>query len=240
MGIDATALESILISLRHVKSHSAMLTLGRQGIHIPQHICNLFLRKYNLELDPSYYQAYSEAFFQALGFHSIESIDNSAYEQATMVHNMNFPIPETLKDKYAYIYDGGTTEHCFHTPQVFQNIIDMLNVGGIVCSVVPNNNQSGHGLYQFSPEFFLSVFAEKYGMKVHEMYIAVSKSDRSTWIDVNSVKDCQFGRQQARFSTNEEVYVIVVAQKIRVSDHTLCSDPPNQYSYEEMEWKTNL
>jgi len=173
-----------------------------------------------------------------LGFYSIESIDCSAYEHATIVHNLNLPIPETLKNKYTYIYDGGTTEHCFHTPQVFQNIIDMLQVGGVICSIVPNNNQSGHGLYQFSPEFFLSVFAEKYGMKVLEMYIAVSKSDRSTWIDVNWVKTAQLGRQQAKFDTNEEVFVITVAEKINVSEYTLNSDPPNQYSYEHIDWKT--
>lgn len=240
MGIDTTAIESILISLRHVSDTSAMLTLGRQGIHIPRHVVDYFLRLYNLDLDPSYYQTYSEVFFQAVGFQSIDSIDNSAYEKATIVHNLNFPIPASLQNKYTYIYDGGTTEHCFNTAQVFQNIIDMLKVGGIVCSVVPNNNQSGHGLYQFSPEFFLSVFANEYGMMIREMYIAVSKSDRSTWIDVNDLKNCQSGRQQARFKTNEEVFVITVAEKTHESKQTLLTDPPNQYSYEQIEWRNKL
>ena len=62
--------------------------------------------------------------------------------------------------KYQYIYDGGTIEHIFNIPQVIENIIDILDINGLFVSITCNNNFSGHGIYQFSPEFFLAVFSE--------------------------------------------------------------------------------
>lgn len=238
MGIDRTAIESILLSLKHVPRKTNMLTLGRQQVHIPQAVVAQFLYKYGLvdAVVPDY-QEYCEDFFQSLGFQTVDSIDNSEYERATILHNMNLPVPETLKNAYDYIYDGGTTEHVFNAPQALQNVIDMLRVGGVVCSVVPNNNQSGHGFYQFSPEMFLAAFSPPYGMRVREMYIAVNGSDRFTWKSVASVKDHQFGRNQSRFNTTDEVFLITVAEKIAESDVSLLQRAPNQYSYEEMDWK---
>ena len=48
----------------------------------------------------------------------------------------------------------------------------LLEIDGIFCSVTCNNNFSGHGMYQFSPEFFLSTLTPKYGMEIKELFIA--------------------------------------------------------------------
>ena len=80
----------------------------------------------NINLSEIIYGNYCETFFGSIGFKNIGSIDNSNYEGATYIHNLNYPILEEFKNKYDYIYDGGTTEHIFNIPQVFENIIEKL------------------------------------------------------------------------------------------------------------------
>lgn len=75
-----------------------------------------------------------------------------------------------------------------------ESITDACLSTGILCSVVPNNNQSGHGFYQFSSEIFLAAFSSPYGMKVSDSWVASSMYDPSTWISVTSVKYHKFAR----------------------------------------------
>jgi len=238
MGVDKSALESIFISYKYVNNKDKLLTLGRQFIHIAPDIISYFIDKYKIvNVPPLNYGEGSEKLFQGLGFSDIDSIDNSNYENASIIHDMNKPVSDGLKNQYDYIYDGGTTEHIFNTPQVFDNIINMLKIGGIYCSVVPNNNFSGHGLYQFSPEFFLSVCSDVYGMKVLEMYIAQNESDFSTWINVNWYDKDGSGRNLARFFTTSEVYIITIAIKVSDDRKSFINDSPQQFSYETIDWK---
>ena len=229
MGIDKTALASILLSQKYVKNFDKMLTLGRQQIHIPLNIENKLI--YNCG-------DYCEPFFQQLGFNRVDSIDNSPYENAKIIHNINLPIPSDSL-KYDYIYDGGTTEHIFNAPQVCENIINMLEVGGIFCSVTVNNNFSGHGMYQFSPEFYLSAYTTKYGMEIQELYIAQNGSDFSTWINVNDFNHANGGRQCANFNNNREIYIISIIKKVSDVRESLITSPPNQYPYESIDWIKN-
>ena len=155
MGINIVGLECIAASVPYVKFRGPMITLGRQQFYMNPHHVTEILRKRGA---PNYskvynYNDYCETFFKDIGFSCVDTMDNSAYEGASIVHNLNLPIPSDSK-KYNYIFDGGTTEHVFNMPQVFENVINLLEIGGIFASAVPNNNFSGHGMYQFSPEFF--------------------------------------------------------------------------------------
>ena len=194
-----------------------------------------FLDKNNLsQLINNYnYCDFCEKFFKDLGFKNIDSIDNSDYENASIIYNLNNNIPNTFK-KYDYILDFGTTEHVFNIPCVCENIINLLNIGGIFVSVTPNNNLSGHGFYQFSPEFYLSTFTLKYGMKIIELYIGKVGTGFNEWIDVKSFNN---GRNNSNFNTLEPVYIIAIIKKISDNRCSLIKDPPNQYSYENIDWK---
>ncbi len=238
MGIDSTSLEAILISQSYVMNRSRMLMLGKQGIHtFPQKV-DYLLDKYSLfSLKGRYVWGWSEPLFRDLGYEIVESLDNSAYEGASRIHNMNREIPAPVA-RYDYIYDGGTIEHIFNTPQVCENVINSLEIGGIFCSVTANNNLSGHGIYQFSPEFFLSAFNSKYGMETLEMYIGLVGTERESWIDVNSYKRGNGGRNCAKFSSPGDVYIITIARKISDERLSLITDSPHQYSYEELDWVT--
>lgn len=237
MGIDYTGCEAVFRSLQYVKNKRQLLTLGRQGIHTHPQDIDAFLAKYHFpHLQGNYHWGFCETFFTDLGFERVVSVDNSDYEGASIIHNMNTPIPHDAP-KYDYILDAGTTEHIFNTPQVCENIIQLLNVGGIYVSITPNNNLSGHGIYQFSPEFYLSAFSRPYGMEVQELYLAKVGSGFDTWIDVNNLRDCEAGRNTSRFYSNDHVYVIAIIRKISDDRLSLLTHSPNQYSYENIDWK---
>jgi hypothetical protein len=245
MGIDKVGMELIIMSHKHLprENRNKAIALARQQIHIhPQTMDHLF-QKYGINAPLHECGEYFEALFKDMGYVVTDSIDNSAYENATIIHNLNLPLrfqgnrqSEGLlprENRYNYVFDGGTIEHIFNCPQVCENIIDMLEVGGIFCSLTANNNLSGHGIYQFSPEFFLSAFTPKYGMEVLELYLAEFNADRDQWIDVKSFNGW---RNNAQINTQNSVYIVAIIRKISDDRESLLLNPPNQYSYENVDW----
>lgn len=234
MGIDKVVLEAIILSHKHLprENRHSVMSLARQQIHIRPQIMHYLFQKHGINAPLHECGEYFEAFFKNMGYAVTDSIDNSAYENATIIHNLNLPLRS--EKKYNYVLDGGTIEHIFNCPQVCENIINMMEVGGIYCSVTVNNNFSGHGIYQFSPEFFLTAFTPKYGMEVLELYLAEVNADREQWIDVKSFNGW---RNNTQINTQNSVYIIAIIRKISNERESLLLNPPNQYSYENVDWK---
>jgi len=239
MGIDEIGLETLLVSQKYIQTKKRCLMLGRQQIFQTTHSINRILDKYGFKKLTHRYKKneFIEQLLQDLGFEEVDSLDYSKFEGATILHDMNKPIQ--LEKRYDFIIDCGTTEHIFHVPQVFETIQTLLEVGGVFCSVVPNNNMSGHGMYQFSPEFFLSIFTEKYGMELKELYIAVNPSPKDMWIDVNH-RQGHGSRNCSSFPTQEQIYCIAIAKKISNNRKSLLTESPFQYSYEQVDWKEGM
>lgn len=235
MGIDKVVLEAIILSHKHLprENRHSVISLARQQIHIHPQIMHYLFQKHDINAPLHAYGEYFEVLFKNMGYAVTDSIDNSAYENATIIHNMNLPL-RVQENRYNYVLDGGTIEHIFNCPQVCENIINMMEVGGIYCSVTVNNNFSGHGIYQFSPEFFLSAFTPKYGMEVLELYLAEVNADREQWINVKSFNGW---RNNTQINTQNSVYIIAIIRKISDERESLLLNPPNQYSYESVDWK---
>ena len=234
MGIDYTGLHAILLSQKNLINKNRMLTMGRQHIHLDQNTFDSIVRNSEIDLSGSY-SYNSEIMFRKLGFGEVDSLDYSDYEGATFIHDMNKQIK--IKKTYDYIYDGGTIEHVFNTGQFLENVIDLLEVGGVFCSVTCNNNFSGHGFYQFSPEFFLSCFTKNYGMSLLSLYLAQVDTEISSWLDVKTYGSDNTGRNITKFDSINPVYIITVAKKISCERESLIKIPPQQYSYKEIDWK---
>jgi hypothetical protein len=155
------------------------LCLGRQGLHIPRGTWAWDHAEETLtEHDPGRTldelvssDGYSEKFLRYLGADTITALDYSPFEGAEVVHDLNEPIPPTMRDRYDFIFDGGTLEHVYNFPVAIANVKTMLRVGGLFISVNGANNQLGHGLYQFSPELFWRVFAKETGFVVERMQL---------------------------------------------------------------------
>ena len=78
---------------------------------------------------------FAENFLRILGTKDAQSMDASDYEQATIVHDLNQPVPSQLHQKFDAVIDGGTLEHVFNFPVAIRNAMEMTKVGGgFICS----------------------------------------------------------------------------------------------------------
>jgi len=128
-------------------------------------------------------QGYAEPVFKWLGAQTVDSMDASDYEQATVVADLNKPIPQELHEKYDVVFDGGTIEHVFNVPQALKNLMSLPKVGGRVIIHTMANNWFGHGFYQFSPELFYRVFTPDNGYRI-ERVVLHGSFELARWYDV--------------------------------------------------------
>lgn len=99
--------------------------------------------------------------FRVLGFDSVSAIDFDDSEGAEIIHDLNIIGPdEEHRGYFDVIYNNGTMEHIFHTPNFLENIFLYLKEGGVVIHSAPINNQTEHGFYQFSPTLFYDFYTE--------------------------------------------------------------------------------
>ncbi|PJI92315.1 methyltransferase family protein [Yoonia maricola] len=109
---------------------------------------------------------YSERFFETLGFSSVDSLDFSDFEKASIVQDLGGTLPSELENRFDVIFDGGTCEHVFDLPTAYRNIDKMLRPGGVFISHAPANNWVAHGFYQISPEIVFGFWAQSMGYEV--------------------------------------------------------------------------
>ncbi len=101
------------------------------------------------------YGDYADAFLrEAVGVERLDALDASDYEGATVLHDLNRPLPAALAQRFDAVIDGGTLEHVFDVPAALRAYMGMLRVGGSLFLSTPANNLCGHGFYQLSPELY--------------------------------------------------------------------------------------
>lgn len=186
MGIDIQSLKLLRISYDKFGPFKKTLTIGRQGNHSPKWAIQALLKdaqsyKPNEEANYMNTSEFSENLFtEYLGADSVDSMDVSSYERATILHDMNLPV-ENYVEEFDTIFDGGSLEHIYNIPQAFQNLSKMCKVGGQILHVLPANNQCGHGFWQMSPELFFSLYSEKNGYKETEVYLGDTTNPNWTY-----------------------------------------------------------
>jgi SAM-dependent methyltransferase len=101
------------------------------------------------------------ATFAMFGFDSVESVDASAFENATHIFDLNAKgLRDTLgRRDFDLVIEAGTMEHVFHIPNFLENMLSVVKVGGCALHISPTNNSVDHGFYQFSPTFFHDYYA---------------------------------------------------------------------------------
>jgi hypothetical protein len=166
-----------------------------------------------------------EPLITLLGAEKIESIDYSAYEKATIIHDLNQPIAEHLKNAFSCVLDGGALEHVFNFPQAVKNCMEMVSVGGHFLGVTAGNNFLGHGFYQFSPELYYRVFSQENGYKVQEMFVCETDPG-AQWY---RVADPETLKSRVELVNSRPTYMMVSARKLRCAD--IFRTPPQQSDY---------
>lgn len=109
---------------------------------------------------------YAETFFEKLGFSSVDSMDFSDFENASIIQDLSADIPDALLEKFDVIYDGGTCEHIFDLPTAYRNIHKMLKPGGVLIGHSPCNNWVNHSFYQINPEMVYGFWEKTLGYTV--------------------------------------------------------------------------
>lgn len=201
-------------------------TLGCQSLNPndcgPERITPLF-EKYHLNFPEA--PLSSASLFKSLGCKQFAEIDVSDYEGATVIQNLNLPIPKELEERFDVVYDGGSLEHVFNVAEGLRNCMKMVKVGGHFIAQSPANNWFGHGFYQFSPEFFYRAFSSANGFKISRV-MAYDLASGDEWFEVRDPD--AVGHRIEQFGPFR-VMLLILAQ--RVSVQPIFEPWPSQSDY---------
>lgn len=222
MGIEAFSLGMLCRAKAQGASFRDTVTLGRQRIsmlpaELDEAIACLGPRRPDARPWGQGVPPFAEDLLpHLLGIDRLVSLDNSAYEGATWLHDMNVPIPAAQADAYDAVIDGGTLEHVFNVAIALANAMRMLRVGGRFFSLSPANNHCGHGFYQFSPELFYRAFGPANGFEI-EHVLAIEHPfpgiELSTRRRVYEVRDPALVGDRVGLVNDRPVYLFVQAVK---------------------------
>lgn len=220
-------------------SYKKTLMLGRLNLFATKKDIQSCIDKYRnntLQLaDVDFPDEYAEPLFKILGAETVDSMDVSDFEKATILHDMNKPIGPELKNRFTSVIDGGTLEHVFNFPVAIKNCMEMLQVGGHYIGFAPTNNEMGHGFYQFSPELWYRVFSEENGFVVKKMFITLSQNDGSYgWYEV---ADPQQVNSRVTLVNDHPLFILFIAEKIK--ETPIFEKTPQQIDYVG-QWDTGV
>jgi hypothetical protein len=222
MGIDHNALRFLVLAKADGVDFSRTLTIGRQRIYVPPRLVPDYLR--TSAATPG--EPYAEDLFRALGARDVASLDRSAYEGASVLHDLGTPLPSSLRGRHSVVFDAGTLEHVFNFPQALKNCMELVAPGGHFITCTGANNFCGHGFYQFSPELFYRALAIEHGFAVERM-IACDARPHADW---HAVRDPAVVRRRVEIVGPYQVMLMVLAK--RVVDVEPFQTLPQQSDYE--------
>jgi len=205
MGFDVTIINFLrYLNLLH-GDFGITVTLGRQEIHTIKPKLN---KLFNNEVSSD---KYAETLLtKKFGSTIVDSIDYSSFEGASIIHDLNKPVPLSLHLKYDTLIDAGTLEHIFDVRNALDNSTKMIKDGGTIVHILPANNFNGHGFYQFSPDLFFQHYSEKNGFVGTEVYIANLGVTKYWW----HVKKTS-GSDRHNLMSMSPLYIMVVTKKLK-------------------------
>jgi len=215
VGIDIASVKLLLCAKNAGADFSYTLQIGRQGMHTDVRSLGQALAVSHISADAAIIaqNEYSETFFSALGAKCISSLDVSDYEGATIIHDLNQPIPVELSQRFSVVHDGGALQHVFNFPQALKNCMEMVRVGGYFTQVSVANNFMGFGFWQICPELIYRVFTPQNGFNV----VAVLLHEvipKGRWYLVPD----PFTYPQKQLCNSVPTYILTIAKRISVEN----------------------
>ena len=177
---------------------------------------------------------YSDAFIRGfLGATTLSILDYSAYEGATIVHDLNQPIAAEHHGRFDAVIDGGSLEHVFNFPVAIASLMSALKVGGHLFLKSPANNLCGHGFYQFSPELMFRIFSEGNGFQLQRILFMETMLPVETrpYRAAYEVTDPKVAGERVTLTSDRPVMMLVEARKI--ANIVPFADRPLQGDYVE-------
>lgn len=234
MSIDRRALEALLyLSRRHAFGRTAMI--GRHGMTLkPRTLKRIFgvheRRLSGEDIDRLCFTRYSEPLLEHLGATSVDSVDASNYQNASLIADLSKPIPREWLGQFDTVIDAGTIEHIYNFPQAVENCLGMLKPGGVYMCLTCGNSYSGHGFYQISPELWFSLFSANHFADI-EVFLVPTRPE-PPWF---KVADPRAIKGRVEVINGEQTYVLAFARKTDQTPGSLVQ--PQQSDYNEILWK---
>lgn len=236
MGLDSASVTFLCAAKKLDVDFSSVAMIGRQALFPDYRILRRVFEAHGINRDPRRFleqHQYAEEFFSLLGAKHIESVDVSSYQGATILHDMNEPIPPEFCDRFTLVHDGGTIEHVFNITQALKNCMDMVRVGGHFTQVSVANNYSGHGFWQISPELIFRAFSPKNGFQVQAVLMHEVIAGRRWYL----VSDPDQIRARVELCNSQPTYILTIAK--RIAKASIFQHPPQQSDYVRM-WDSTL
>lgn len=224
MGVNSDYLRFMCGALKGGAKLGRTLTLGRQQ-YFDHAACRGVLSEYGYStVGHEGTPGYADEVFKTLGAAKLDSIDYSAYEHATIIHDMNQPVPRELENAFDFIYDGGTLEHVFNIATALKNCQLMVKPGGYILLTLVTNNYMGHGFYQFSPEFLFANFNPSTGFEILSA-VLLEESRPSRWFEVRNPEDVG---SRVCLINNHPTLILALVRKLETKT---AEKPPLQSDY---------
>ena len=224
MGLDAIGIRFLLYARQRGVDFSRTAMMGRQEMTLSLDELENSLRSFGYRGATLEGHRYAEHFLcTVLGAEKVVSFDANGFEGATHIHDFNLPVDEGLNEQFNAVIDGGTLEHVFNFPQAISNCMKMVKPGGHFLGIMPTNNYSGHGFYQFSPELIFRVFSPDNGFTCEVKRAIVGMSE---WLQV---RDPQASGHREPMESTSQTLLLVMAKKLTTVP--LFSRPVQQSDY---------
>lgn len=208
MGIDLHVFNFLRFASKR-QPFGCVATIGRQGMLLSKSR----LARLTKSKPGEYFGSYCEPLLMGyFGASSVQSFDNSDYERATFITDMNKPL--MIEARFDTVIDGGCIEHIYNVVQALKNVSQMCSEGGQILHILPANNFCGHGFWQFSPEVFFSLYSETHGYSETQVFLADLAVERF-WYEVKKPEN----GQRANVTSSTPVYALVRTRKTSTVSH---------------------
>jgi len=238
MGITKKDLELIIILKTEFNiDFTSIVTIGRQKIGFSYKEVEKIFSKYNLTTDNNELKKelennnfFCEPIFKKLGALHIHSIDIDNYESTTFRHDLNKPITKKLEENYSLVMDFGSSEHIFDVKSCQKNILSLVKKGGHLIQILPTNNESGHGFYQFSASFFTEILSSDNGYELLRLFSYRTNSKKIYEVLLDRLKN-----KRVRLVNNHPTYLFALSKRNEVKE--IFKSTPQQSDYQSLRWK---
>lgn len=230
MGISIDAIKALAEIFRNMEfPPRRIMTIGRQGLPDKQKSLAYMMKQGILSsahLEKAAGVVYFDELCALLGI-QVDSMDCSDYENATIIHDMNKPVPAKLKNKYDVVIDGGALEHIFNFPVAIRNCMEMTARGGYFLSISNANNYMGHGLYQFSPDLYYRTLCKANGFSMQYCRLLEHRLFRKKR---RYVKDPAAVGKRVEIINRYQTSIYVLARRL-TGNHSVLAAFPAQSDY---------
>jgi hypothetical protein len=230
MGLGGQAIDAIGREHAYRPIAGDVLFIGRQTVYFSPRELAGRLRDHCPEVDEGAIEvdrttvnrnlagelATDRSIFRALGLapERIKALDVSAYEGAEIIHDLNRPIPESLRASADFIVDGSTLDNVFDPAMALRNMADMLRPGGRLIAINAWNLRDS-AYTACSPSWYLDYFVAN-GFADCKVYVCLGARAGTNiyWLDPALVG---LGKMQVKtpiFATwRSRPFILVFAEK---------------------------